>query len=252
MKRVALTVSISLTAFIVAAVIAHSRGQHQYEKHLGAQGWTLKRTVNFTPVGGEPRIVGREEVYFAADGRHRKDIFSMDDEGKEFCPLSTIFIPGIGVFNENSKNQTLMYVADNGAFVVDVNIKQLRSDPNYIGDQEILGYKCAIFRTTLNDGSVMESYDAYQLGRYTLKSISRDNEGVQIWEPTSIEIGPVSESEFMYNNKWPVDFSEFEKRIQRVQSISVSDQNAAKELNSMRQQLEQAKQRFSAQGYTIK
>jgi len=260
MRRIALTMLLGLVAFTVAAAIARSRGQHQIERYLGSSGWTLKRNVVLTLPDKEPRIIGREELFFSADGRRRKIAYRIDNNGtetKETCEQVTTFIPGRGVFHEISHDQRLMYVAHYEGFGGDVNVSNVRAGDAYSGDVLVLGYPCALKRTILPDGGVEESYEGYNFANYPLKMVSRNSERTQTWEPTSIEIGNVPESALVHHKEWAVDFTLFERQIQRVQFANLSDsiqaqQIQAQQAKSLRQTLEQAKQQLSAQGYTIK
>lgn len=244
MKRVAFTVLISLMALAVTAFIVRSRGQKQIERYFGVNGWTLKQNIILQPAGGEPRIVGREEVFFAADGRRRKVTYHIADGGTETHEHVTVMIPGKGVFEESPRNQRLIYVDECGVWGGDVDVKNEQNAPDYVRDEQILGYNCALHRTILPDGGVREFYVGYNFGAFPLKTVSQNNERIQIWEPTAIEIGGVPESAFVYRADWPVDFSQFEARIQRTQSENPSDTRYATEAERMRQTLEGAKQRL--------
>ncbi|MGH9841773.1 MAG: hypothetical protein ACREEM_23715, partial [Blastocatellia bacterium] len=230
----------------VTASIARSRGQKQLERYLGVNGWTLKRNIILTPAGGEPRIVGREDLFFAADGRRRKVTYHIEDDGTEtheHVERVTVMIPDHGVFDEISRDQRLVYFADYRGFGGDVDVNQERKALDYVRDEQILGYSCALHRTSLPDGTVMESYDGYNFAAFPLKVVSQNEERVQIWEPTAIEIGGVPESVLVYHAEWPVDFSLFEKQIRRMRSENPSDPRYAQEAERMQQTLEKAKQR---------
>jgi hypothetical protein len=254
MKRVAFTVSISLAAFIVAAAVARSRILQQTEtaSYLGSNGWTLKRNIILKLPGSEPRIMGREELYFSADGRRRDVTYNIRDDGTEICQKTVVYTPGLGVFHEDTRSQRLIYIADYGGLGGDVDVNAAHKDPNYVSDQQILGYTCAYTRKVDPDGSVTEYYESYNFGRIPLKMVSQSSESTQTWEPTAIEIGGVSESALAYHVEWPVDFSYFEQRIQRRQSANPSDPSYAQQAERMRQELDNVKQRLSAQGFRIK
>ncbi len=249
MKRVAFTVSISLVAFIVAAALARSRILQQTETapYLGSNGWTLKQNIILTLTGSEPRIVGRKVYYIAADGRRRDVSYRIRDDGTEFCEYVTVFIPDRGVFEENSRNQRLIYIADYAGLGGYVDVNHMRKLPNYVGDVQILGYNCALARNVQPDGATDEVYEAYNFSRFILKMVSRNQERIQTWEPTAIEIGEVPESALAYRIEWPVDFSFFEERIRRYQSANPNDPRYAQQAERMRQELERAKRRLGGQ-----
>jgi hypothetical protein len=260
MKRVGFTVLIGLVAFASAGLLARSLGKGQQERYAGVRGWTLTQDVKEISTGQEPRLTQRRVEYFAADGRHRTDLFILDDDGKESCQNSTIYDPNFGVFQEDPKNQQLVYIDDKKAGFGDVDADLVRTLPNYVGDQEILGYNCAVFRTTQPGGDVIELYEAYKLGRYPIKRVYRlaNAKSIHITEPSEIELGPPSEAEFIRNDNWPITFSMFEAKIQRYSAAAAQakDPIAAREVdqeaNRLRQQMDQAKQRLAAQGHTIK
>jgi|GEM_PF-4774716 len=254
MKRVAFTVSISLAAFIAAAALTRSGVLRQRETvpYFGSNGWTLKRNIILTPTSSEPRIVGRDVLYFAADGRCRQVTYRLGDDGTEICETVSVWIPGRGAFHEMSRDQQLVYVSDYEGFGGDIDVRLARKDPNYVSDQQILGYNCALTRIVNPDGTASEYYEGYNFSRYPLKVISRNHEAIKAWEPTAIEIGEVPESALVHRSEWPVDFSHFEKKLQRMQSANPSDPLYAQQAQRMHQQVEQAKQRLSAQGYRIK
>jgi len=249
MKRFAFTVSLSLVVFAVTAVIirTHVRQQLPTVPYLGTNGWTLKRNVTLTLGGGDSRIVGREILYFAADGRRQHTTYRVGDDGTEICENVSVCIPGRGVFLEDLRNQKLVYTADYGGFGGPVDVNAARKGPDYVRDQQVLGYNCAFKRTVLSGGTVEDSYDGYNFSLFPLKMVSQNSERVQTWEPTSIEIGIVPESALVYHAEWPVDFSLFEEKIRRMQSANPSDPRYMQQAERMRQQVEQAKRRLGGQ-----
>jgi len=254
MKRVAFTMLIGLIAFVSAGLLARSLGKHQYERYVGAKGWTLKQDVRDVYPDKEPRVTQRRIEYFAADNRHRSDRYIVNVDGSEECQSSFIYDPNLGLFQEDRKYRQLVYEEDHMVHLENVDIDIARALPNYVGDQEILGYNCAVFRITLPDGDVYERYEAYKLGRYPIQRIAYKAKATHITEPTSIELGPPSEAEFMHNDQWPINFGRFEDRIQSYSTTAAEtkEPRAIEEVNRMRQQLQQAKQRLASRGYAMK
>ncbi|NOT59579.1 MAG: hypothetical protein HOP19_05060 [Acidobacteria bacterium] len=244
MKRLTFTMFIGTIAFILTATIVRSRGQQQMEPYLGANGWTLKRNIILTPTGGEPRIIGRDEAYFSADGRRRKNLFISEAGGAETCKKVDVWDPGLGAFHEDSTKKQLVYVAAYESFGGEIDINNVQQNPEYVRDEEILGYKCALMRSVLSDGTIIESYNAYNFATFPLKIVSQNKERIQVWEPTIIDVGEVPNSALNYHAEWSVDFTKYEEDIQRMQAEGSDDSRYANQVEKMRRNLEQAKQRL--------
>jgi len=254
MKRIAFTALIGLIAFTSAGLLARSLGKRQHERYVGAKGWTLKQDVRDVYPDKESRVTQRRVEYFAADGRQRSDVYIVEADGSESCQRSTIYDPNLGMFREDPKHRQLIYEEDKMANFGNIDIDFIRTLPNYVRDQEILGYNCAVFRITLPDGDVYERYEAYKLGRYPIKRVSYKAKAIHMTEPTAIELGAPSEAEFIRNDKWPINFKWFEAKIESysTEAARTKEPKTIEEANRLRQQLERAKQRLAAQGYAIK
>ena len=195
------------------------------------------------PNGEKPKVIGREEFLFFADGRRKHVIYNYKD-GKEYLAFTEVLTPKVGALHENFRSRHLDFIADYQGFGGDVDVSQAKSSPEYAGDEQVLGYNCAVKRSFLPDGAVVESYDGYNFAAFPLKRVSRNQERVQIWEPTAIELNQVSDAAFTYRSDWPLDFSNFEEQIQRTRDADPGNPQAAQEADRMQQTLEQAKKRL--------
>ncbi len=179
MKRISISILIALVAFVATAAITRSWGQSQLESYLGANGWTLKQNIILIPNGEKPRVIGREEFLFFADGRRKNTIYNYKD-GKEYIAFTEVLIPKVGALHENFRSRHLDFIADYQGFGGDVDVSQAKNSPEYAGDEQVLGYNCAVKRTFLPDGAVVESYDGYNFAAFPLNRVSRNQERVQI------------------------------------------------------------------------
>lgn len=243
------SVAIIILALIIIATRSHSQGQSN--TYLGGAGWTLKQNVMLKLPGEEPRLIGLREKHFAADGL-RKDIdYGIDNNnGKARRRSVIIYDPSRGVFAQNFIYSRLFYLgecAPLGKDVLgkDVDVYQVRSNSNYIGDEQILGYDCAVTRNIYPNGMITESYIAYRLGGFAIKEVDQNDLRTTVWEPTAIEIGNVQESVVAYPTDWEVDFSDVEDDIQRL-SANPNDSNNAR-VDRLRRQLLYAKKRLGLQ-----
>lgn len=246
MKRIIFTVLISLSAFVITSVVVRSRGKQALEPYLEVNGWTLKRNNIITVTGKEPRIIARDVQYIAADNRRKQLTYRFNEDGTEFCHSVVMYIPGIGAFAERSKERKLVYIDDYHSTAGDVSAGDYRGNPDYIADDHVLGYKCAHTQVVLPDGSMREAYEAYNFAKFPIKTVSRNLESIQTWEPVSIEIGPIPESSLAYHAEYPVEFGYFEDRIKRYESNDTGQEEYKQRIERMKAKLAKAKERFAS------
>jgi len=222
MKRVFITSAIAIGALLVGAGVFKGLARVQVEKHLGRQGWMLVQDRFFTDLEGKKERLDIVMTAYASDGNWRQKTTTLE-KGKSKCTRTTAFVPGRGYFEEDKRNKQLLFLSEVATrSSVDISADRFSSQSGYQRDEYILGYKCAYFISRSNDGSIDHIWYAYNFGGEPLKSIRQRANGTDSWEPRLIKIGEPPDVVMKYRDDWKVDYAEFERRIERMQTQNVA------------------------------
>lgn len=167
----------------------------------GNQAFTLTISQTASPIGHPPILTATQLRYQKSDGSWK--IETAYSNGRKDAGFGQ---PGRGVYYVDDKNQRLDYLSDSGQYTT--SEAQLRSSPDFIGEETILGYKTFHIRSSSDSesGGYADSYVCPALQGYPLRSVIVSKDGSKtVFETTQVILGEPSFTVPSY----PVDMGRF-------------------------------------------
>jgi hypothetical protein len=209
------------------------------------QGFTMISRQSFTPNNGEKTILtGTHVRYQKQDGSWKLVNTYFKSDGTVRNTDSGFGAPDIGVFRVDEGKKQLdflssMEVAPQESELLMTHEQALRSDPRFIKEDEVMGYKTLVLRLPGQDESEFtDIYYAPVFRGIALKRVIVSKIGVETIEPLSIEVGEPDTAVFSSAPDYPVNYDKFNKKIETMEKMG--NMEAAE---GLRKQLNQQKSR---------
>ena len=156
-----------------------------------SQGFTMRISQRFyAPGSSVPYVFATVYRQQKADGSWRFETTYAD--GRVQVGLSQ---PGRGVFEVDDKGQKLDQMAESSGHFL-ITEEMLRSDPAFVGEEEILGFKTLHLRaeSQLAPGEFDDNYFCPALQGYPLRSVSSSTKHgtTTVFEVTEVKLGEPS------------------------------------------------------------
>ncbi|MDX6530170.1 MAG: hypothetical protein QOH41_2460 [Blastocatellia bacterium] len=154
----------------------------------GKQGFTLYISQTSYPTTRAPILTATKIRYQNGDGSWKLETTYSDGRKDEGFGQ-----PGRGVFHVDEKNQRLDYLSESGLYAP--TEEQLRSNPGFVGEETILGYKTLHIHSVsdINSDDYADFYVCPALQGYPLRSVSGSKNGFKtILETTKVVLGESS------------------------------------------------------------
>jgi hypothetical protein len=231
MRRITITMMLAIVGMAVGAAAFSGIAKLQTERHLGRGGWMLVQDQFFTDLEGKTEKLDEIISGYGSDGSWRQKTISLQD-GKMACTRTIALVPGLGTFLEDRFHRRLSFISESttrSTSSIDLPTGYFRSEAGYVGDETIMGYKCAHFLNRSGDGSIEDRWYAYNFGGEQLKSIVRHDDGTYVLDPREIKLGEPPADVMNYHSEWPIDYRQFEERIKRVEAMDPARAEKLKE-----------------------
>jgi hypothetical protein len=211
---------VSILVFALGLItVAMAYGIRYSKKPHTAIGFKMNSTQTFTPAGGNPRLSATIERFQKADGGYKLTNTYYNPDGSVQRTSSSFAQTGRGVFRVDENSKTLNYLSPKSERPA-ITEDSLRKNPQFIREEDVLGYKTFVARIPDDDGSAgyTELYQAIALQGLIIKMVAVSDVGTTVIEPIKIEVGEPDARIFENVPNYPVNYTEYEQKIQRPQS----------------------------------
>ncbi len=177
-------------------------------------GFKMTSTQTYTPTGGKARVTATVERFQKADGTFKSVYTYYNPDGSVQRTNSSFGQAGRGVFRVDEKSKTSTFLSPMPAkkpiFTEDI----LRSDPNFVREEIVLGYKTFVSRLPDDDSSdYTELYRAIDFQGLAIKMVDVSSGGTNVLEPTKIEIGE-PDAKIFEAPDYPINYEEYKQKTQ--------------------------------------
>ncbi|HXF04564.1 MAG TPA: hypothetical protein VNM72_04020 [Blastocatellia bacterium] len=218
----------------LAYSIRHAREQ------TPPMGFTLIATQTFTLTGNSKSSLRAIHVrYQRSNGAFKEVATYYRDDGTVDREDVVFGMPGRGVFRVGRENQVLDYLSAMQAKRPKLSEDALAKDPHLVRVDSVLGYKTYVLRFPKQNGvGYTEVYVAPALQGIPIKVVMVWDRGVEVIEPTKIQLGEPPESVFAETPDWPVKYDLLKQKIQAAEQAGHPDvaQELRQQLGQMQQQ----------------
>lgn len=234
-------IKLSLSVLLLSGITA---GLAYSIWHAGEQtppmGFILIATQTTILTGGSKSSLHAIHVrYQRSNGAFKEVTTYYRDDGTVDREDVVFGIPGRGVFRVGQKNQALDYLSAMQAERPRLSEAALAKDPHLVRMDSVLGYKTYVLRFPKQNGAgYTEVYVAPALQGVPIKVVTVWDRGIEVIEPTKIQLGEPPESIFAETPDWPVKYDLLRQKIQAAEKAGYPDV-----AQQMRQQLGQMQQR---------
>jgi hypothetical protein len=181
--------------------------------------FTLMTRRTLVGEDGRERQLSTQQRFQRADG-----IFKLihSDYKADGTParVQTIFgYLGLGVFRLDQSRQRLVFVGPQQEEAPD-NVEQyLRAHPLFGGAESVQGVSAIVWRNGAPGAAeYSEELRAPALGGLMIKRVTVSARGRETVEPVTIETGEPAQNHFVELFSYPVDYSDFERRVAESES----------------------------------
>jgi len=198
-KKVLLVITLMVLAMVVGGVARSKLRAHRYAQ----PAFTLiSRVTHFNPTNAGQQLHGEETTYVFSDGSYRV-VFDGEPDAKSVAPRREYFFKyGAGFFEVDSKQKQLIRnskMSPNARGRRPLTAEELRSDPQFIRTETLLGMTAYVMRITDEQTGLptTDLFYAVETGNTPLKTIDYGRNGivVTIGEPISIVFGEPNSSQ---------------------------------------------------------
>jgi hypothetical protein len=230
----------------IVAIVGITHRAHQVEAQAGTMTtppFTMQSTQTSYNIGGDGPYLNATRVrYQKSDGSWKESATYYNRDGSARSSTTTLGITGLGVFEINNNSKTLTFLGPKKHSMHVEDEKSLRSDPEYVRDDLVLGFKVMV-QHSLSGSDFDDVYRAPELGGAIVKIVSGSvtGKGYTVIEPKTIERGEPSESFAVPD--YPFVYSFYEAQIEKEDNRGNKDVAA-----KMRQVIVQHKARAHSVG----
>ena len=178
--------------------------------------FTMVALEVFQPAKGSSVRRAERTFYSRSDGSFATVVASYDQDGAVSNRETIVGEIGRGLFRVNAAEKKLIFIAPAPADASSP-FSDLKSNPNYHGEDSVLGYRTVVLRKQRKD-SYTDLYYALDL-KSIIKTVSVSPAGTTTIEPTSIVPGPVNSSLFAALATFSIDTSLYRKQLEKVVRI---------------------------------
>jgi len=198
-KKVLLVITLMVLAMVVGGVARSKLRAHRYAQ----PAFTLiSRVTHFNPTNAGQQLHGEETRYVFSDGSYRV-VFGGEPDAKGVAPQREYFFKyGAGFFEVDSKQKQLIRnskMSPNARGRRPLTAEELRSDPQFIRTETLLGMTAYVMRITDEQTGLptTDLFYAVETGNTPLKTIDYGRNGivVTIAEPISVVFGEPNSSQ---------------------------------------------------------
>ena len=151
--------------------------------------FTMVALEVFQPAKGSSVRRAERTFYSRSDGSFATVVDSYDQDGALSNRETIVGEIGRGLFRVSAAEKKLIFIAPAPADASSPFSGDLKSNPNYHGEDSVLGYRTVVLRKQRKD-SYTDLYYALDL-KSIIKTVSVSPAGTTTIEPTSIVTGPV-------------------------------------------------------------
>jgi len=179
-------------------------------------------TINWerteTSDDGHSRLLRTTTRYQRADGLYK---LVQTYPAREDMPgrVETYFgYVGLGLFRLDEAGRRLVFVAPQSDDLSEDVEAALRSDARFDREEDVRGQRALVMRTVgADEATYTEEFHAPALGGLLVKRVEHSPIRREVWEPTSVELGEAAASHFTDLHRYPPDYTQYERDIQKTQ-----------------------------------
>ncbi|MCA1604433.1 MAG: hypothetical protein LC775_02900, partial [Acidobacteria bacterium] len=188
----------------------------------------------FQPSEGRPFRKVERTFYRRSDGTFATVVVSYDKDGTASNRETIVGELGRGLFRVNETEKKLIFIGPLPPDATSPFSEDLRANPNYHGEDSILGYRAVILRKQQKD-SYTDLYYAPDL-RSIIKTVTVSQAGTATVEPRLITLGPINDPLFASLAAFSIDTTLYSKKLEKVKQVQGETETA----NRLRQQMQDA------------
>jgi hypothetical protein len=225
--------AISISIFVIGAVSAGFAYSLQKKKSPQLQqrkGFTLRMkgtTIPFVPRQLDPRESTHTTTtrYQKSDGTFKQERIYYNANGTVVKKDILFGVPGQGVFKLNNPQGPLEFLSsmspkDQASYV---RVDDGRSQPNFLREDVVQGYKTYVLRFPDEDGGYFETYSAPELDGQPLRKVAVSRGGVTIQEVAEITLGDPDDGVFGPLPNMLVSYDLFRVKITAMEEAGKHD-----------------------------
>jgi hypothetical protein len=204
--------------------------------------FTMRSNQTSFGIGGNTPYLNATKVRFQkSDGSWKEVTTYYKRDGSVSAINKQLAITGVGVFEIHDDIQTLVFLSPKKHAMHLESEDDLRKDPEYARDDVVFGYKVIVQHNSPKGTNYDDIYRAPALGGAILKVVFGEtgSSGYTVIEPTKIDLGEPSESEFAIPD-YPFNYTFYEEQIKGEES-----QGHQEVASKMREVVAQHKQQFA-------
>jgi len=179
--------------------------------------FTMVALEVFQPAKGSSVRRAERTFYSRSDGSFATVVASYDQDGAVSNRETIVGEIGRGLFRVSAAEKKLIFIAPAPADASSPFSDDLKSNPNYHGEDAVLSYRTVVLRKQRKD-SYTDLYYSLDL-KSIIKTVSVSPAGTTTIEPTSIVAGPVNSSLFSSLATFSIDTSLYRKKLEKLGRI---------------------------------
>lgn len=171
----------------------------------------------FQPVEGSPVRRAERTFYSRSDGSFATVVVSYTKDDAVSNRDTTVGELGRGLFRVSEAEKKLIFIAPLPQDASSPFSNDLKSNPNYHGEDSVLGYSTVILRKQRKD-SYTDLYYSPAL-KSIIKTVAVSSAGTTTIEATLITPGPVNSAIFAALATFSIDTSLYSKKLEKLRRI---------------------------------
>ena len=179
--------------------------------------FTMVALEVFQPAKGSSIRRAERTFYSRSDGSFATVVATYDNDGALSNRETIVGEIGRGLFRVSAAEKKLIFIAPAPADASSPLAGDVKSNPNYHGEDSVLGYRTVVLRKQRKD-SYTDLYYALDL-KSIIKTVTVSPAGTTTIEPTSIVPGPVNSALFAALATFSIDTSLYRKKLEELGQI---------------------------------
>jgi hypothetical protein len=187
--------------------------------------FTMVALEVFQPAKGSA-VRGAERTFYSrSDGSFATVVDSYDQDGAVSNRETIVGEIGRGLFRVSAADKKLIFIAPAPADASSPFPGDVKSNPNYHGEDSVLGYRTVVLRKQRKDSytDVHYSLDLKSI----IKTVTVSSAGTTTVEPTLIVPGPVNSAIFAALATFSIDTSLYRKLLEKLERIDGESAHAS-------------------------
>lgn len=179
--------------------------------------FTMVALEVFQPAKGSSIRRAERTFYSRSDGSFATVVASYDQDGAVSNRETIVGEIGRGLFRVSAAEKKLIFIAPSPTDASSPFSGDLKSNPNYHGEDSVFGYRTIVLRKQRKD-SYTDLYYSLDL-KSIIKTVTVSSAGTTTIEPTSIVPGPVNSALFSSLATFSIDTSLYRQKLEKLGRI---------------------------------